>query len=187
MKPKDVKPLPNLIVLAFSGWRLSWKGLINNQQGEWWLIAQLILITAHLLPPWPSTIVIGFEWPLILTITGISIILLGLTLATRALMHLGVNLSPLPDPKPGAKLVTTKAYSRCRHPLYQALIVSSIGTVISLGSFLHLLLLVALSATLKSKAMREERQLQKTHSGYRAYLSNTPAIFKKIPFLDWRE
>ena len=40
--------------MAFSGWGLSWGGWLDNRQGEWWLLAQIILIAAHLFPPWPA-------------------------------------------------------------------------------------------------------------------------------------
>ena len=37
----------------FSDWGFSWGGWLDNRRGEWWLLAQLLLITAHLLPVWP--------------------------------------------------------------------------------------------------------------------------------------
>jgi len=44
---------------------------------------------------------------------------------------------------PGAVLVTEGAYGRCRHPLYQSLLICSLGVAIALGSVLHLGLLLA--------------------------------------------
>ena len=38
----------------FSDWGFSWGGWLDNRRGEWWLLAQLLLITAHLLPVWPA-------------------------------------------------------------------------------------------------------------------------------------
>ncbi|MBM5828259.1 MAG: S-isoprenylcysteine methyltransferase, partial [Cyanobacteria bacterium M_surface_7_m2_040] len=37
-----------------SRWGFSWVGWRDNRRGEWWLAAQLLLIAAHLLPPWPA-------------------------------------------------------------------------------------------------------------------------------------
>ena len=34
---------------AWKGWNLSWESLLKNSQGEWWLMAQLLLILALLL------------------------------------------------------------------------------------------------------------------------------------------
>ena len=37
---------------------------MDNRRGEWWLLAQLLLITAHLLPVWPAPASFGVAiWP----------------------------------------------------------------------------------------------------------------------------
>ena len=35
-------------------WGLTWGGWLDNRRGEWWLLAQLVLVAAHLAPPWPQ-------------------------------------------------------------------------------------------------------------------------------------
>jgi protein-S-isoprenylcysteine O-methyltransferase Ste14 len=92
----------------------------------------------------------------------------------------------LPDPKPGAALITSGAYGRCRHPLYQAILLCSLGVALALGSLLHLALLLGLCAVLGGKARREERQLLALHPEYSAYRAATPAIVPGFPWLDWR-
>jgi protein-S-isoprenylcysteine O-methyltransferase Ste14 len=114
------------------------------------------------------------------------VLVLGLTLATQAALHLGASLTPLPEPMPGSALVTSGAYRRCRHPLYQAVLLCSLGVVLLLGSLLHLGLLIALSVVLALKARREERRLCLIHPGYAAYRQHTPAIIPHLPGLDWR-
>jgi protein-S-isoprenylcysteine O-methyltransferase Ste14 len=171
---------------ALSGWQLSWGGWLDNRHGEWWLLAQLLLIAAHLLPPWPAPGSWGFAWPLPLAAAGALLFLFGLALAAQAFWRLGPSLTPLPDPKPGAALVTSGAYARCRHPLYQAILLCSLGVTLALGSLLHLALLLALCAVLGGKARREERQLLLVHRGYAAYRATTPAILPGLPWLDWR-
>jgi protein-S-isoprenylcysteine O-methyltransferase Ste14 len=171
---------------AFGGWGLSWGGWLDNRRGEWWLLAQLALIAAHLLPPWPAPGSWGFAWPLPLAVLGVVLFVAGLVLAAQAFWRLGPSLTPLPDPKPGAALVTTGAYGRCRHPLYQAVLVCSLGVVLALGSLLHLALLLALCVVLGGKARREERQLLAVHPGYAAYRATTAAIVPGLPWLDWR-
>ncbi|MFM2122996.1 MAG: hypothetical protein RLZZ589_1433, partial [Cyanobacteriota bacterium] len=169
-----------------SGWGFSWGGWFDNRRGEWWLLAQLLLIAAHLLPPWPAPGSWGHVWPLPVAATGALLFLLGLVLAAQAFWRLGASLTPLPDPKPGAALVTSGAYGRCRHPLYQAVLLCSLGVSLALGSLLHLGLLLALGAVLGGKARREERQLVLLHPGYDAYRAGTPAIVAHLPWLDWR-
>ncbi len=171
---------------AFSGWQLSWGGWLDNRHGEWWLLAQLLLIAAHLLPPWPAPGSWGFAWPLPIAAAGALLFLVGLALAAQAFWRLGPSLTPLPDPKPGAALVTSGAYARCRHPLYQAILLCSLGVTLALGSLLHLALLLALCAVLGGKARREERQLLMLHRGYAAYRAATPAIVPGLPWLDWQ-
>jgi protein-S-isoprenylcysteine O-methyltransferase Ste14 len=169
-----------------AGWGLSWGGWLDNRHGEWWLLAQLLLIAAHLLPPWPAPGVWGYAWPLALAAAGALLLLLGLVLAALAFGGLGASLTPLPDPKPGAALVTSGPYRRCRHPLYQAVLLCSLGVTLALGSLLHLALLLALAGVLGGKARREERQLLLCHPGYPAYRAVTPAIVPGLPWLDWR-
>jgi protein-S-isoprenylcysteine O-methyltransferase Ste14 len=82
--------------------------------------------------------------------------------------------------------VTSGAYARCRHPLYQAILLCSLGVTLALGSLLHLALLLALCAVLGGKARREERQLLTMHRGYAIYRATTPAILPGLPWLDWR-
>lgn len=186
MFPLLTNSLPEPLKKALSGWGLSWGGWLDNRHGEWLLVAQIILIAAHLLPAWPSPISMGINWPLPIAISGACLFYLGLILAAQSFLRLGASLSPLPDPKPGAALVTTGAYQRCRHPLYQALVICSTGVAITLGSILHVALLLSLCKVLKSKAKREESQLLLLHPEYKSYRANTPAIIPWIPMLDWR-
>lgn len=167
-------------------WGFSWQGLRDNRRGEWWLIAQLLLIAGHLLPPLPAPLSLGIVWPLTLRLLGLAILVLGLVLAALAFVNLGASLTPLPEPMPGADLIISGAYGRCRHPLYQAMLVCSLGMVVALGSLLHLALLLALALVLGSKARREERRLLELHPDYVAYRASTPAIIPGLPGLDWR-
>jgi len=182
--PPELPPLPGANRLR--RWGLSWGGWLDNRHGEWWLLAQLVLIAAHLLPPWPAPGAWGYAWPLPLALVGALLFLLGLGLAAQAFWGLGASLTPLPDPIPGAPLVVSGAYGRCRHPLYQAVLLCSLGVTLALGSLLHLALLLALAAVLGGKARREERALVAVHPEYAAYRAATPAIIPRLPWLDWR-
>ncbi|MCT0230985.1 S-isoprenylcysteine methyltransferase [Synechococcus sp. CS-1324] len=159
---------------------------MDNRQGEWWLLAQIVLILLHALPPLPAPASLGLAWPPFLVVVGLILLGLGLVLAAASFLNLGASLSPLPDPKPGAALVTDRAYGRCRHPLYQAVLICSLGVCLALGSLVHLLLLLGLVGVLGGKARREERGLISSHPGYAAYRLVTPAIVAGLPWLDWR-
>jgi len=168
-------------------WGFSWAGLADNRRGEWWLITQLALIAAHLLPPTPPLASLGLSWPLTLRIAGGTVLLIGLALAAQGALNLGESLTPLPEPIEGAPLVREGAYRRCRHPLYQAVLLCSLGVVLLLASLLHLGLLLALAVVLSFKARREERRLCALHPDYPAYRRRTAAIVPHLPGLDWRE
>lgn len=171
----------------FSNWGFSWGGWLDNRRGEWWLAAQLLLLTAHLLPVWPAPAFWGItSWPGLLFIAGLLILGLGLSMAIQALISLGTSLSPLPAPKSSGHLVRSGAYSHCRHPLYRALLLCSFGVVVATGSVLHLVLLLSLAAVLRQKARIEERGLLRSHPDYSLYAASTPAIAAFVPGLDWR-
>ena len=172
---------------AFTGWGLSWEGWLNNRRGEWWLLAQLTLISCHLAPAWPKPQAFGIDWPHAVQLMGLMTLGLGLVLAVQGFLALGPSLSPLPDPKQGAALVTTGVYAHCRHPLYRAVLVCSLGVVIALGSLLHLLLLLGLAGVLVGKARREERALLRQLPAYGDYMGRTAAIVAHCPGLDWRQ
>ena len=113
-------------------------------------------------------------------------IVVALVSGAQGAFNLGDSLSPLPEPIPGAALVTEGAYGRCRHPLYQALVLASLGVTLVLSSLLHLGLLLALCVVLALKARREEQRLCLSHPDYPAYRRTTPAIIPHLPGLDWR-
>ena len=171
----------------FSDWGFSWGGWLDNRRGEWWLLAQLLLITAHLLPAWPAPANFGVaSWPPPLFGLGLLLLVFGLFRALEAFRCLGASLSPLPAPKPANQLIATGIYAICRHPLYRAVLLCSAGVVLATGSPLHLLLLVSLAAVLRGKARFEEQGLRALHPDYGQYAAVTPAIVGWVPGLDWR-
>lgn len=176
----------NALAARLTAWGFSWAGLRDNRRGEWWLIAQMALIVAHLLPATPPPASLGLAWPLPVRFAGLTLFTLGLVLAGQGALNLGASLSPLPEPMADAPLVTTGAYGRCRHPLYQALILCSLGVTVALGSLLHLGLMLGLVVVLGFKARREEARLEVLHSDYGAYRQATAAIVSGLPWLDWR-
>tara|TARA_Y100001968_G_scaffold99915_2_gene89922 strand:- start:4981 stop:5565 length:585 start_codon:yes stop_codon:yes gene_type:complete len=178
--------LGNIIHLTFSNWGFSWGGVIDNRKGEYLLFAQLFLILAHLIPAWPKISNTNFILGALPNILGFLLFIIGLFLAINALVELGTNISPLPEPKKGALLITKGAYSYCRHPLYQAIIICSLGFTIYKSSILHLLLFTLLSIVLRLKSKREEESLKKIHDSYEKYMSLTTALIPGIRFLDWR-
>ena len=74
-------------------------GLVDNRRGEWWLVGQMLLIAAHLLPAWPRPSRFGLEaWPWQLHLLGAGLLMIGLLLALQAFVSLGSSLSPSRSP-----------------------------------------------------------------------------------------
>ncbi len=168
-------------------WGFSRAGWLDNRRGEWWLAAQVALIAAVvLLPGLPSPSSLGLAWPLAARVGGGLLLAAGLAEALLALVGLGPSLTPLPEPMAGAPLVRQGLYRRCRHPLYQAILVCALGVALLRGSLLHLTLLLMLAGVLGGKARREERSLDRLHPDYGAYRASTAAIVPGLPWLDWR-
>ena len=174
-----IKPINSIL----TEWGFSWGGLIDNRKGEWLLFSQLLILFAHLIPK-SSSIEIT-KMSLLLSGLGAYLFAIGIILACSSLVSLGKSLSPLPEPKAGASLITTGAYKNCRHPLYQAILVCSLGIALLLNSLIHLFLFVSLCIILRSKALREEKILLKVYPKYKIYRQNTVAILPFLPFLNW--
>ncbi|WP_269622799.1 methyltransferase family protein [Prochlorococcus marinus] len=172
----------NLLINIFSEWGFSRKGFLNNQNGEWWLLLQIFIIIFHLIPAWPSSA----GSPISIQITSSIFFTIGLYRSILSLISLGASLSPLPEPKKSANLVTTGLYKYCRHPLYQSILIMSASYGFYRFSLIHLTLFILLSAVLIIKARIEENKLKQIHKEYKNYIFDVPAIFPGIKFYDWR-
>lgn len=159
-------------------WGFSRQGWKTNESGEYWLLAQaLLLVLFPLLPvyhPWS----IPERWALSISITGWAIALLGLMIVLKAFFDLGPNLTPLPRPKESGELVQTGLYGWVRHPLYCGLLLLLGGVAIALKSWPHLGLTLVLLLVLNAKANREETWLSQKFPGYAAYQQQ---VSKLIP------
>ena len=165
--------------------QFTWQGFINNKNGEWLLITQIIILLLHFLPAYSIGIRINLNLIRYINTTGTILLTLGLIIATSSLIQLGRNLSPLPEPRKNHELVVTGLYSYCRHPLYLSLLISSIGIAFYKSSILHLIIFTILAKILKLKSIREEKSLIKIHSSYLKYSNCTPAIFPRIKYRNW--
>jgi len=176
----------NKLMSFFSDWGFTWSGLKNNKKGEWLLISQLLIIGVHLLPITNNSLSTTNKEILIVNVCGVLILTSGLATIIRSIISLGNNISPLPFPKKGARLIQVKSYQNCRHPLYKGLIFCSLGICLIKLSILHLLLLISLIYILKEKAKVEEKFLESRYPAYKEYRESTPGIIKNMIYLDWK-
>lgn len=150
-------------------WGFSWQGWQTNERGEYWLLAQVLLVALFPLLPVYRPWAVSGSWGALLSTTGGAIALGGLLIALKAFIDLGSNLTPLPHPKDQGELVQTGLYAWVRHPLYCGLLLLLAGLAVALQSLSHLALTGLLLLVLNTKAGREEAWLTQRFPEYVAY------------------
>jgi len=83
------------------------------------------------------------------------------------------NFRILPEIKQGAHLVKSGPYRWVCHPMYTALLLVTLGSLICKFTGLRLAAWLGLVAVLCAKALREERLLRVQFSEYTAYRAHT--------------
>jgi protein-S-isoprenylcysteine O-methyltransferase Ste14 len=105
---------------------------------------------------------------------GVVLIIAGAALGLWALStnRLG-NFRVLPEIKQGAHLVKSGPYRWVCHPMYTALLLVTLGSLICKFTGLRFAAWLGLVAVLCAKALREERLLRGQFSEYAAYRAHT--------------
>jgi protein-S-isoprenylcysteine O-methyltransferase Ste14 len=139
-----------------------------GRRGEGWVLLQFALlaaigVAAHLPGPWPSSLGRAA------LAVGIVVALVGTVLLGAGFRGLGRGLTPFPQPRPGAHLVTRGVYGHVRHPIYAGLILIALGWSLAYTSVWALALCLPLAVLLELKSRREEAFLSAHMAGYAAY------------------
>lgn len=126
----------------------------------------LILVTGPILPADPVLLLIEFA---------------GLGLGLWAVFAAGIgNFNVTPDPVRGGRLFRGGPYRLIRHPMYLALLLTTLPLVIAEFSVLRGILWVVLLVDLVLKLNYEEGLLAAQLEGYREYMKET---YRLIPFV----
>jgi protein-S-isoprenylcysteine O-methyltransferase Ste14 len=112
---------------------------------------------------------------------GIVLVVLGLVEASLGLLHLGVSLTPYPEPLQLGNLVHGGMYRHVRHPVYGGLAVGMIGIALFQLSWPALVAALITGIFFWFKAGAEERRLLAKYAGYQDYRSRTRA--RMIPWV----
>jgi len=136
-----------------------WQGT----RGEWWVVAQLLLLAAvGILPPAGPKVVSApaaarhcRAYRRVMLVAGA--------------VALGSNLSILPSPREGAQVVRHGVYRWVRHPIYSGVILLVVGWAVYRGDLFHVVLAVGIGLFFAAKASREERYLQDRFPDYTGY------------------
>jgi protein-S-isoprenylcysteine O-methyltransferase Ste14 len=147
-------------------------------RGEGWVIGQLVLIALVVIAPssaWPGPLAglaASVGGPI--AAAGLFIVVLGaLTLSAQ-------NVTALPRPRRGARLIETGTYRIVRHPIYVGLALFAIGFALARTSTLGLVAAAVLLVWLDRKARYEESLLAERFPGYAAYARRTKRFIPGI-------
>jgi len=166
-----------------SEWGFSLEGLRTGNKGEYWFLAQGLLITIFPFVPvyrpnWlqiNSSNLLYFTWGVAAVLALSALVFLG-----KGFLDLGKQLTPLPYPKEDGELVQTGIYSLVRHPLYSGLIFLTLSWAIFQLSLSHLLAGLIIFIFLNAKASKEEAWLSGKFPEYAEYQQG---VKKLIPWV----
>ncbi|GFR42020.1 hypothetical protein Agub_g2836 [Astrephomene gubernaculifera] len=143
-----------------------------GKRGEQWLFAQLAAIAMLLFPPLTLKGLVDFCATLALTA--------GVVFMGTAFLHLGRNLSPLPEPRKKHQLVVQGIYGYVRHPMYGGLLLAALGIAVLTRNETRLAIAGLLWWVLENKVNAEERALSERYPEYAEYKAKVKKFF---PFL----
>ena len=106
--------------------------------------------------------------------------ILAILILIRAFRELGSALTPLPESKEGAELVTSGIYSQVRHPIYSALFILALAAYLWKLSGSVLITAFLLTALLLNKARYEDQILGRKFPESIAFQKSIPAFFPKL-------
>ncbi|MFY9781089.1 MAG: isoprenylcysteine carboxylmethyltransferase family protein [Candidatus Baltobacteraceae bacterium] len=129
-------------------------------RGEWWVVAQGVLLALLALAP-------GERFRLFSA--GALVALSGGLLALAGALALGPSLTPFPAPAERAREVYGGVYGLVRHPIYTGVLLVSLGFSLATASPVRLAITAVLALFFDRKARREEGWLRERYPGYEAY------------------
>jgi protein-S-isoprenylcysteine O-methyltransferase Ste14 len=111
----------------------------------------------------------------------LTIELAGLLLGVWAVFSMGIfNFNITPDVKSGSRFVARGPYALIRHPMYTALLITTLPLLINTFNWFRLAFWLILLFTLLFKLEYEEKLLAKIFTEYPGYIKTTYRLF---PFL----
>jgi protein-S-isoprenylcysteine O-methyltransferase Ste14 len=113
-------------------------------------------------------------------VIGWGLVVVGIALGIAAGVALGRDLTPFPEPRSGARLVTAGPYRHARHPIYGGLLLAALGWTVASGAVAVALLTLVAAVFFNAKRRYEERSLRARFRDYDAYRSVTRVF---VPFL----
>ncbi|MDH3261333.1 MAG: 2-amino-4-hydroxy-6-hydroxymethyldihydropteridine diphosphokinase [Acidimicrobiia bacterium] len=148
-------------------------------RGGWWVVAQVVIGAAVVLAVllFDHTIE-GGRW---LGWLGAGLVVVGAAQAAFGLLHLGVSLTPYPEPLEFGQLVRGGVYRYVRHPVYGGIVLGMEGLALYEFSWVGLVVASGGGIFFWLKAGFEERRLIVKYPHYLDYRARTRA--RLIPWI----
>jgi protein-S-isoprenylcysteine O-methyltransferase Ste14 len=151
----------------------SWQ---SNRRGEWYVVAQGVLVAAALLAP----LLDGRPATAITVAGGGAVAGAGLAFIATGAIRLGRNLTPFPRPREDGVLVSEGIFALVRHPIYSGFVLLTLGWSLAWRSLAALIGALILLLFFDLKARREEQWLETKYAEYPEYRRR---VKKLIPFV----
>jgi protein-S-isoprenylcysteine O-methyltransferase Ste14 len=147
--------------------------------GEGWVAIQvglfgLLAVAGSAGPAW------GDPWLAVGRAAGVLFVAAGIGIAVLGLVGLRENLTAVPRPIEGGRLIDTGVYGMVRHPIYTGVIVAAVGWGLVTASLPALVVALGLGIFFDLKSRREEAWLL---AAYPAYADYRHRVRKLIPLV----
>jgi protein-S-isoprenylcysteine O-methyltransferase Ste14 len=148
-------------------------------RGEGWVAIQvalfaLLALAGSLGPAWDD------PWLAAGRVAGALLVGAGLVVVALGLVGLRENLTAVPRPVEGGRLIDSGVYGLVRHPIYSGILTAALGWGLATASPAALLAAALLACFFDVKARREEAWLLAAYPTYAAYRAR---VRKLLPFI----
>jgi len=147
------------------------------ERGGRWVLGQFVMMTAVILLAVVFRGDWSHRWAVIL---GGGLFSLGGVFGLAGVAVLGLNRTPFPKPHAHSDFVQHGIYARVRHPLYDSVMLSSLGWALIWQSWASLVVALAQIPFFVAKSRREERWLREKFQDYADYANRVPRFIPKL-------
>jgi protein-S-isoprenylcysteine O-methyltransferase Ste14 len=164
----------------FTVWGFTRAGWKQGQRGEYWVVAQAVLMIGFVLLPAYCPIALSLTWQYWCWGTAAVLGILAILFVLKGLLDLGQSLTPLPYPRDDGQLVQSGIYAWVRHPIYSGVIFAALAWAIAQVSLSHFLGAILFFLFFDAKSRREENWLVDKYADYATYRQQVKKFFPRI-------